>query len=160
MARFAQKGITKVWFSTTNTTPLTPKASEITGANGIDLTPQLSDLAGFSFSNNPVDTPDMSQALITKIPGEDAIDDSSMTFYEDKLANPIKTKLAKGVIGWVFMFGTGIAGASPASGDIVDVWPCQVSSNARQYNAGNEASKYLVKFAPTAAPSIALTCSV
>lgn len=151
MARFVQKGNTKVWWVPTIASALlVPTTAEVTA--GTDLTPQVSDMAGFTFSNNPIDTPDMSQALITKIPGEDAIDDSSFTFYEDKTTNPIKTLLAKGTNGYVVIFGTGIAGAAPAAADKADVWPAQVSSNARQYNAGNEASKYLVKLAPTKAP--------
>lgn len=160
MARFMQMGTTDVWF-TTALVPTAPSvATLINVSNGIDVTGQLADLSGFSFDNTPIDTPDMSTALVTKIPGEDAVADSSMTFYEDKTTNPIKTKLAKGVSGFVVVFATGAnagaAGGQPTVGDIVDVWPVIVSSNARQYAAGAAASKYLVKFAPTAAPTIAV----
>lgn len=156
MARFVQKGNTKAWWVPTIASPaLIPTTAEVTA--GTDLTPQISDIAGFTFDNTPVDTPDMGQALVTKIPGEDVMPDSTMTFYEDKTTNPIKTLLAKGVNGYVVIFGTGIAGAAPAAADKADVWPSQVASNARQYHAGNEASKYLVKFTPTKAPATAVT---
>lgn len=160
MARFMQMGTTDVWF-TTALVPAAPSvATLINVSNGINVTGQLSDITGFSFDNTPIDTPDMSQTLITKIPGEDVVADSSMGFYEDTTTNPIKTKLAKGTSGYVVIFATGAHGGAadnaPTIGDIVDVWPVLVSSNARQYAAGAAASKYLVKFAPTGAPTIAV----
>ena len=164
MARFMQMGTTDFWFTTVNTTPATPKAADLNGAGGQEITSQLAELTGFSFDNTPIDTPDMSTALVTKIPGEDSIADCSLTFYEDKTTNPIKTKLVKGTLGWVVICATGYqagaAGGIPTSGDVVDVWPVQVSSNSRQYAAGAAASKYLVKLAPTGAPFIAVTMTV
>jgi len=154
-----QMGATDVLFTTTNSTPAAPKCSELNGAGGLDVTSQLSDIQGFSFDNTPIDVPDMSQVLITKIPGEDAIADCMLTFYEDKTVNPIKAKFVKGTIGWVIICATGfqggVTGGIPTIGDVVDVWPVQVSSNARQYASGAAASKYLVKLAPTAAPIVA-----
>lgn len=153
MARFMQMGTTKVWWLTTIASYLTALTVAEVNA-GVDCTGQLSDLQGFEFANTPIDVPDMSQALITKIPGEDAIVDCIETFYEDKTSNPIKTALVKGTIGYVVLFGYGYAGASPAIADKVDVWPVQVSSNARQYTSGAAASKYIVKFAPRLAPVV------
>lgn len=160
MARFMQMGSTDVWFTSTFV-PATPSVATLVNvSNGIDCTLQLSDLQGFEFANTPIDVPDMSQALITKIPGEDAIVDCILTFYEDKTTNPVKTKLVKGLLGWVVIcatgFNAGAVGGQPTIGDVVDIWPVQVSSNARQYTSGAAASKYIVKFAPTAAPTIAI----
>lgn len=153
MARFMQMGTTKIYWLTTIASLATALTATETNA-GINVTGQLSDLSGFSFDNTPIDTPDMSTALVTKIPGEDAVADSSLTFYEDKTTNPIKAALTKGTSGYVVILGYGTAGASPAAGDKADIWPVIVSSNARQYAAGAAASKYLVKMAPTLAPVI------
>ena len=153
MARFMQMGTERFYWLLTiasYTTALT--VAEVTA--GTEVTGQMAELTGFSFDNTPIDTPDMSTALITKIPGEDSIADCSLTFYEDKLANPIKTALSKGTIGYVVIFGYGVAGANPAIADKADIWPVQVSSNSRQYAAGAAASKYLVKLAPRLAPAV------
>jgi len=147
-------GTTKCWWVLTiaSSTLAAVLATEVNA--GVELTPQLSDLQGFSFDNTPIDVPDMSNPLITKIPGEDAIADCMLTFYEDKVSNPAKTALVKGTIGFVVIFGYGIAGAIPAIADKCDVWPVQVSSSARQYASGAAASKYIVKFAPRQAPVV------
>lgn len=151
MARFMRKGVTKIWFVPSIASPsLAPTAAEVNA--GTDLTGQMAEVTGFTFSNNPIDTPDMSSSFVSKIGGEDATEDSSVTFYEDKTSNPIMTAMAKGTNGFVVIFAAGIAGATPAAGDKADVWPVTITSNARQYAAGNEAAKYQVKFATTAPP--------
>lgn len=151
MARFMRKGVTKFWFVPTIASPsLAPTTAEVTA--GTDLTGQMAEVNGFTFSNNPIDVPDMASAFVSKIGGEDATQDSDITFYEDKTTNPIMTAMVKGTSGYVVIFAAGIAGSSPAAGDKADVWPVNVTSNARQYSAGNEAAKYQVKFATTAPP--------
>lgn len=155
MARFMQKGTTKFyWLLTiaTSGTTLIPTAAEVNGGTRLDT--QISEVNGFSFSNNPITTPDMANTFVTNIPGEDSADTSSLMFYEDKVTNPIRTALAKGTNGFVVILFAGTAGASPALGDKCDVWPAQVASNARAYSAGNEASKYNVVFAMTSAPGL------
>lgn len=150
MARFMRKGTTKVYFLTTLPAPAAPTTAQITA--GTALTDQISEINGFTYANSPIDTPDMGNAFVTKISGEDTVENSSIVFYEDKLTNPISTALAKGVNGFILIFPTGIAGANPAAGDKSESWPVQIASNARQYQAGNEAARYTVSFANTGAP--------
>ena len=147
--RFMRKGTSKFWFvPTIASTDLIPTTAEVTA--GTAVTPEINEMAGFTFANNPIDTPDMDTTFVSKIPGEDSTEDSSMTFYERKTTNPIKTLLAKGTVGFIVIFPAGLAAAAPAAGDKADVWPVTVASNARTYTAGNEAAKYLVKFSPNA----------
>lgn len=156
MARFMRKGITELYFVPTISNPAAPTVAEITA--GTDLEDQLAEINGFSFSNSPIDTPDMGDAFVSKIPGEDTVDSSDMTFYEDDTSNPIKTALAKGTTGYVAIFYAGLVTAdTPAIGDKCDVWPCQVASNSRMYTADNEAAKYQVVFTLTDSPSIEST---
>jgi hypothetical protein len=112
----------------------------------------IAEISGFTFKNNPIDTPDMSTAFVGKIGGEDTVDDSSITFYEDDSTNPILTALTKGTVGNVVIFYKGLAGSNPAASDKAEVWPVIVTSAARQYTAGNEAAKFVISFANTAAP--------
>jgi hypothetical protein len=153
MARFMRKGVTKIYFVSTiaNLSALT--TAEVTAGTRLDTA--LAEINGFEFANNPIDTPDMSSAFVSKIPGEDAVSDSSMVFYEDKTSNPIATALAKNVVGNIVIFYAGTAGASPAAADKAEVWPIIVASNAKKYTTGNEAAQYNVVFTNTAAPSAA-----
>lgn len=150
MARFMRKGITKVYFVPTIATPTAPTAAEITA--GTSLTGQIAEINGFTFTNSPIDVPDMSSAFVKKIPGEDSVEDSNMSFYEDKTSNPIRTALAKGTVGYIVIFPAGTAAANPAVADKAEVWGCIIASSSRQYTAGNEAAQYRVVFTLTDPP--------
>lgn len=154
MARFMRKGITRVYYCPTIANLTAPTVAEITA--GTELTSQIAEINGFTFTNNPIDTPDMGNAFVSKIPGEDTVDTSSFRFYEDKSSNPIRTVLAKGTNGYIVFFPAGTVGASVATGDKAEVWPVTIASNARTYSAGNEAASYMVVASNTAPPKDAV----
>jgi hypothetical protein len=148
-----RKGKTKVrWIPTIALYSTTGIPSTAEATAGTDLSPQLNEINGFTFKNSPIDTPDMSSALVTKVSGEDTLEDSSLVFYEDDTTNPIQTLLAKGTNGYVGFYYKGTAGANPASGDKIEYYPVQVGSNSRRYTAGNEAAMYEVAFTVTNVP--------
>lgn len=151
MPRFMRKGKTKIFFVPTIASLSAPTAVEVNA--GTELTPQLAEINGFDFTNTPIDTPDMSQAFVSKIPGEDTVGDSNMSFYELTGSNPIATALAKGTTGYVVIFYGGIAGATPAAADKAQVWPTIVASNSKRYTVANEAAMYQVVYTNTAAPT-------
>jgi len=151
MARFMRKGTTKVYFVPTIAAPGAPTVIEITA--GQNLTPQIAAISGFTFKNSPIDTPDMATTFVSKIPGEDAADDSTITFYEDKTASTLETGLAKGLVGYVVFFRKGTAAAAPAVADKCQIWPVIIASNAPMYTVDNTAAQFEVSFACTAPPS-------
>lgn len=153
MARFMRKGKTKIFWVLTISVLTAPTAAEVNA--GVRIDAQLAEINGFTFTNTPIDTPDMATAFVSKIPGEDTVGDSNMSFYEDTASNPISTALAKGTVGNVVIFYVGTAGATPAAADKAEVWPVIVASNAKQYTTGNEAAKYMVVFTNTAGPTAA-----
>jgi hypothetical protein len=156
MGRFMRKGITRWYFVPSIASgSLVPTAAEVNAGTRVDG--QLAEVNGFSFQNNPIMVPDMSTTYTSQIGGEDSSDDSSMVFYEDQTSNPIRTALAKGTAGFMVIFKSGVAGASPAAGDKADVWPTTITSNAAQYTADNEAAKYMVSMAITARPVADIT---
>lgn len=150
MSRFMRKGTTKVFFATTIVDINAPSVTEMAAAT--NLTPQIAEISGFTFSNSPIQTPDMDTKFVSQIPGEDSTEESMIVFYEDQTSNPIRTVLAKDTTGYICIFSAGIAGAAPANSEVCEVWPVTVSSNARRYTATNEAAQYEVKFATTAEP--------
>jgi hypothetical protein len=156
MPRFFRRGKTKVRYAPTiAATTLIPTTAEVTA--GVDLTPSVAELNGFSFSNSPIPTPDMASTFTSNIPGEDTADESSIMFYEDTVTNTLQTTLAKGVSGYILIYFAGIAGASPAIGDKAEVWPIQSTGPFREYSIGNDPARWGVRFAMTAAPNFSAT---
>jgi len=155
MSNFMRKGITKVWYVTGTVTKAAPTAVQV--LTGIDLTEGIGEMNGFTYSNNPIQTPNLNTKFVSQIPGEDSTEDSSLVFYEDKVSATLRDGLDKDDTGYIVIFATGIAGATPAAGDKCEVWPVTISSNARKYTAGNEAAMFEVKFATTSEPNTADT---
>lgn len=151
VARFMRKGITKIYLVPTITNTAAPTTAQITA--GTNLTPQVAEVSGFTFTNNPISTPDMDTAYVSQIAGEDSGEASSITFYELRGGtDTINAALTKGLNAYICIYYAGIAGATPAASDKLEVWPISVSSNARIYSAGNEAAQYRVAFAITGPP--------
>lgn len=151
MARFSQKGNTRFYFVPTIASPaLVPTTAEITA--GTELTGQLAEVAGFTFRNEPIMTPVMKDSFDAQIPGQDTTEATSLTFWEDKATNPIRTALTKGLNGFIVIFPRGTTGANPATADKAEAWPVTISSIHRRYTAANEAAQYTVDFAMTAPP--------
>lgn len=163
MSRFSQKGNTRAWFvPTIASLTRVPTASEVNA--GTKLDPQMAEINGFTFANEPIKTPVMRDSFDAQIPGQDNTDTSSMSFWEDKVAanNPIKTALTKGMNGYVVIFYAGIASGSgaAAAADKCEVWPVTVSSVARRYTTANEAAQYMISFAMTEPPAVDVAVTV
>lgn len=155
--RFMRKGITKFSFVTTIAVPAIPTAAEINA--GLNLTPQISTIAGLSWSNNPIQVPDMANTFVAQIGGEDTTEDTNMEFYALKrtatLTDLIFAGLVKGAVGYIVVAPQGIASGAGtfAVADKVDIWTVTITSKAKIYTADNEAAKYRVNFALTAVPT-------
>lgn len=158
MSRYFRRGTTKLYFEPTIADKDAPTEAEL--ASATELSCDMAEISGFSFSNNPIDVPDMCAVFVAKIPGEDTAEDSSMTFYEDDggfAANTIKSTLAKGTEGYILIFPYGLAGATPAAGDECETWPVSVASNTREFSAGNEPARFMVEFTITGVPDLEAT---
>jgi hypothetical protein len=153
MARYMRRGITRFyWLSTIASGTLAPTVAEVTA--GVRVDTQLAEVNGFTWTNNPIDTPVFSSRYTSQITGEDTAEDSNMTFYQLRgETDTIRLALAKDEEGFLVAFYEGPAGANVAAADKIDVWPAVISSNAKQYTADNEAAKYQVVFSNTAAPA-------
>src|SRR5438309_11085141 len=126
--RFFRRGVSKVYFCPTVAALAAPTAAEVNA--GVNLTTDLADLAGFTYANQPIATPDWSDNFDSKIPGVDQPTDGVLHFYERTTTNANRTTLAKGVAGFVVIFFAGIAGANPAAGDKAEVWPIPSTGQA------------------------------
>jgi hypothetical protein len=145
MARYFRRGRSKVRFLPTVASLDAPTTAEITA--GTDLTGSISEMAGFEFSNSPITTPDLSTTFTTQIPGEDTTSTSTLTFYDDDTATTIRTALAKGTQGYILLQPYGTTTAKRA-----EVWPVTTTGVNDHWVTGNEAARFTVAFAITAAP--------
>jgi len=151
---YYRKGITKVYFALTIATNATPTVAEMAAATNLSTGGMLADMAGFSFKNTPIATPDMNNTFTSSIPGDDTSDDSSLTFYEPLTGtDAFITALAKGATGKIVIFYRGIAGAAPAVTEKCEVWPVVSAGPARQYGSDAVAAKWMCSLTPSAAPS-------
>ncbi|MFG3140956.1 hypothetical protein ACGFZA_32720 [Streptomyces sp. NPDC048211] len=147
--RFMRRGVTKIYFlSEIAAATNIPTRAELTG--GTDLSGAISDIAGWSLGNSPIDTPDMGSTLTTSIPGEDKADASTLTFYEDKAGDTIEALLSKGEEGWVVILRKGDVPASKS----MDIFPVRVASRAPAYSAGSDPAKFTVTFAVADDPTL------
>lgn len=142
MARKMRKGISKVSFVPTIAAKAAPTQAEITA--GTDLTPDLAEINGVTFANQPIDTPDFSSGWTKKIPGEDQADDPTLTFYEDDTSTTIRDALDKGTAGYLVFMPWGKAATK-----VAEVWPVTVASNAREWSSGNDPARFVVTFTTT-----------
>jgi len=147
-----RRGNTKFYWVLTIANVNTPTVAEVTA--GTPLSPQAAEVAGFEFANSPIMAPDFANAFTPQVPGEDTASESSFVFYDLGGTDTIFTAQVKGASGYVVIAAKGLAGATPATGDKVEVWPATIGSKARQYTADNEAAKYRVVYNVTAAPTI------
>jgi hypothetical protein len=153
-AAFYRRGVTRFFFCPT-ITKAAPTVAQVTA--GTELV-DLADVAGFTFTNQPITTPTMDSTFDSSIPGPDTSDESSVTWYEPKTGTDTNVAtLAKGTAGYIVIFYRGTAGASPAIGDKCEVWPIVSAGPNRQYTMGAEAAKMMATLTPSATPNINAT---
>lgn len=153
MGRYFRRGKSKIVFTPTVTgyNAVTgtgsPSRAEITAATL--LTPQIAEVAGFSFANSPIAVPDLNSTFTSTISGEDTAEDSGLTFYDDDAATTIRTALAKGTKGFILMFPYG-----DVSTKRCETWPVESTGVADEWSAGNDPARFSVQFGITSPPSL------
>jgi hypothetical protein len=146
MGRYTRKAKSKVYFVPTLASTTSPSLAEINA--GTNLGAAMSEMSGFSFSNSPIDVPDLASTFVPSIPGEDKADNPTITFYDDDTATTLRTALAKGTSGFVVLMPYGGTASKRA-----EVWPVQSTGFNDMWTVGNEAAKAGVQFAVTSVPN-------
>lgn len=146
MSRFFRRGLSEVIFAPAVVDLAAPTRVEITA--GVDLTPGIAEINGFSFANSPITTPDLSTTFTTQIPGEDTSDASALVFYDDDTSETIRDAVAKGTVGFLIFMPYGDTATKRA-----EVWPTITTGANDQWTTGNEAAKFQASFAITAEPT-------
>lgn len=145
--RFMRRGVTRFYFLKAIAAQNNiPTRAELTA--GTHLSGAISDIEGWALENSPIDTPDMASDFTSNIPGEDKADNSSFTFYEDRVDDTLETLLSKGVEGFVVILRKG----DVASSKSMDVFPVRVGSRSASYTTATEPAKFKVSFGITDRP--------
>jgi len=148
MGRFFRRGESRIYMlpaiAGTN-----PTGTEI--SNGVELTTDISNMTGWDFANTPITTPDLSTTFDTQIGGPDTAGSPTIEFYDRDDDTTIRGALAKGTTGFLLRAPYGSATTKRA-----EKFPVKVTSRNDAYTLGNDAAKFVVGFAITAAPSLSI----
>lgn len=145
MARYFRRGVSKVKWApaVAGTSPTRP---EITA--GVDLSPSIAAINGFSFTNAPIATPDLSDNFDSQITGPDTAGDSSLDFYDDDTSTTVRTTLAKGTVGCVLLMPYG-----DVSTKRCEVWRVTSLGVNDEWGMDAKAAQFQVQFAINSRPT-------
>lgn len=152
--RFMARGFSRLYW-------VTPFAAAPTNASilaGTRLDTSIAEVAGLSFRNEPIETPDMGTTFTSKIPGSDTVEDPVITFYDvddTNVNNLIRVALTKGNGGMLVVEPYG-----HITGRRAELWKVTSTGANDEWSAGNEPHRYVVTFAVTAAPNLNYTLPV
>jgi hypothetical protein len=150
MSKFFRRGKTRVYFCTSISNPAAPTAAEINA--GTNLSANVNDMAGFSYSTNQLPTPALDSAFTPSIGGPQVTDDSSITIYLDSASNPLRTTLAVGAAGFIVWVDYKASGNIAAS-DKVDVYAVTVVGAPKRRSMGDDPAVWECQFSITAVPN-------
>lgn len=159
--RYIDPGVTRVYFIPSIASALlVPTRAELNA--GTNLSPELSDWAGWTLSAELLDTQNITNQFKTTIPGSLIAPACTLTLYSSKNGIDVRVLLPAGTVGAIMFLDGG-----DTSGNKAEVWPIQVASTSVQRNsfgvassassASATASEILVQFAITGAPAQRVT---
>lgn len=144
--RFFQPGIIAIVFAPTiAATDYTPTTLEISG--GTDLTKEVDDIAGWSYSTTFIETRDASSRIRPKLAGPVSLDDSSITFNGSQNGTDARTIFTLNQTGFIIMADAGLG-----TGKKAEVFPVQVGSVVAVRSLDNANFKVRVDFGVTNVP--------
>jgi hypothetical protein len=142
--RFFRRGVSEVWFLPSVAVLAAPTSSEFTA--GINVTPAVQAVNGFSIANEPIRTPDLATSFDSQIDGVDSAEDSGLTFYDDKVDVTLRTALAKGTNGYIVLCPYGKVATKRC-----EVWPVRSTGFNDEWGM-DAAATAGVRFAVTKVP--------
>lgn len=147
--RFFTRGRTKCYFLPSVSNLSSPTRAEMN--SGVDLTPQIADLSGWTVAGNQIDTPDMGTTFDSKITGTTSAEDSSLNLYASVDGVDVQEDLPRGTTGVVMWLDGG-----DVPGRKADLYPVTVASNSA-LRSMSEATQRQVNFAITSEPAEGVT---
>src|SRR4051812_7056165 len=103
--RYIPPGTRHYYWVPTIAVKASPTRSELNA--GTDLTGEIEAVAGFTVESVQVDTPDLLNSFIAKIPGRTQSADSSITMYSSSNSVDARTLMPRGTTGFIVAFPEG-----------------------------------------------------
>lgn len=144
--RYFPPGKRKVYWLTTCANYNSPTRSELNA--GTDLSAEIAAMAGFSLTDNPVDTPDMGSRFTSQVPGRQTAAGSSITCYCDTAGNDARSLLLNNASGFVVCLWEG-----DVTTQFMDVFPAKVDSQAMDTTV-DDPGQCVFSFTITRVPAI------
>src|SRR5215472_426387 len=140
--RYIGPGTRKYYWVPTIATISAPTRLELNA--GTDLTAVLDTggVNGFTVTTNFVDTPDFGTTTITKIPGMDTLNDSSLDFYESSTSVDIRALITPRLVGYITIMLEG-----DVTGQKMNVYKVQAAAVSPNHNDGTKAETITIGFA-------------
>lgn len=144
-SRYIPSGTRKIYFVTTISNYLAPTRPELNA--GVDLTPEIAEMAGFTVTSDQTEVPDMSTRFTSKIPGRIHSDDSTIRFYMSQTSNDVRSVLPRDTVGYIACLWEGDVAAQK-----MDVFPVKVAA-ASQQTGIDDPSSIIITFSITRIPA-------
>jgi hypothetical protein len=152
---FYRRGVSKVYFLA-SAPAITASPTTVEISAGIDLSPQLNAIDGFSKKTTFIDVENLANRDTPKISGPVNIDGGTLTFNEKKATSPPTSGTYDTIMDALDVDATGTILFAPygiAAGNDVEIWPVTVGSFSRKWDMGNTTAKWMAEFAPTSSPT-------
>lgn len=144
--RYFAPNVTDIWFVPTIADPAALTRAELSA--GTLLSDEVADTAGWNISSESLPTPGLKR-FTGSIPGHLKVDDSSITFYADRLGVDIRTVLTLDLEGYIVY-----ADGGDVTGGVCDVFPVRVGAVGKPRTVtGSTAQHVTVKFDITDEPT-------
>ncbi|WP_242890276.1 phage tail tube protein [Actinomadura litoris] len=149
--RYVAKSKTKCYWVPDIANVQAPTRGELDA--GVDLSPQLMDVDGWTVESESVETPNLADSFTGSINGSTSADDSSVTMYSDRNGADIRAILQRDDDGnIVWLHGGDIPGNAT-----MDVFPCRIGSLGKNITLDDDASSIQVNFNITDEPAENIT---
>jgi hypothetical protein len=144
--RFFQPGVIKIQFlPTIAAATYVPTTTELTA--GTDLTPEVDDIAGWSYSTTFIETKDASSRVSPKLAGRISLEDSSITFNGSSNGTDARSVFTLDQTGFILMADAGIG-----TGKKAEVFPVSVGAVVKVRSLDGDSFKIRVDFGVTNVP--------
>jgi hypothetical protein len=145
--RYYKVGVSKVKWATTVVTYTAPTRTEITAAT--ELSGEIAEVNGFSVVSESIDTPDLANRFVSKVPGRITAEDSSISFYASSTGlTPASSIMPRDTTGFLLVMPAG----DVATTGRMSVWPVTVGAVSEPWDL-DSAAKVDISYTPSRVPA-------
>jgi hypothetical protein len=144
--RYFRPETTVVYWVVTITTYTAPTRAQLNA--GTNLSGEIAELTGWSVTSDFIDTPDLANRFVSRIPGRINAEDSGINFYASETGADARNILPRDTSGYIVIMDAG----DIATTGRMDVFPVTVASVSK-VRAMEDPAVLTVSFAITDVPA-------